>query len=189
MRQLAYLRHSAIVAPSGTCPYGTICSVAALALVDSCGDDSGPSGPAEPRKVTLESGHSASATIGLSGGSISTTASNGTQYTLEIPEGALVKPVAITMTPVRAIAGFPVLDGVVAGLEFKPSGLVFATPARLTIGSAASAGSGVFPIAVDYSGDADAFTVGLAVEKDGKIVVPIRHFSGCWRRSTTFCSG
>jgi hypothetical protein len=151
-----------------------------LVLSLSCGGDGGgPSDPVEPAKVTTEAGKAASKTVGISGGTMSTTASDGTKYTLVIPQGALARPTRITMTPVLAIDGLPVLaDDVAGGVQFSPSGLVFARPLTLTIENAPAAGANEFPIAVDYAGDADAFTVGVAIAQDGKIVVPIRHFSG-----------
>lgn len=148
-----------------------------LTLTTACGDDTGPAAPT-PGNVSVETANAVSDTVGLSGGTLTTTAADGTEYTLEIPAGALAAPTAITMTPVRAIEGFPVLDSLIAGLEFAPSGLAFAHPARLTIASGATAGTGEFPIALGYAGDAAAFTVGFAAPQGGEIVVLVSHFSG-----------
>ncbi|HKW12925.1 MAG TPA: hypothetical protein VJS69_00425 [Candidatus Krumholzibacteria bacterium] len=155
-----------------------LCLIIILALALSCGSDS-PSSPPAASNVTTEPAHAASRTVGLDGGTISTTASDGTKYTLDIPEGALANPRKITMTPVTAIKGLPVLkDAVVAGVDLQPSGLAFARPLRLTIETTKTPGAGELPIAIGYKGDAESFELELAGTDNGKIVVPIRHFSG-----------
>lgn len=148
-----------------------------LPLTLACSDD-GPADPGAQGNVSLDAGQAVSQSIGLSGGTLSTTASDGTAYTLEIPVGALAAPTTITLTPVRGIAGLPVLDSLSAGLDLQPAGLVFATPARLTIAGAGTPGVGEVPIAVGYEGDADHFTLGFAAASGDEIIVLINHFSG-----------
>ena len=101
-----------------------IACLLALALLVSCGDDSSTAPPPEDTNVTLESGNAASESIGVEGGTLSTTANDGTVYTLDIPEGSISEKHTITMTPVVDIDGYPVADGVAAGVDLKPAGLV-----------------------------------------------------------------
>ena len=100
---------------------------------------------ADPISVThtLETGNAV--TKRATGGQFATnqivaTAANGTKYTLDIPAGALVSDVDITMTPVSAVTGSP-LDGALLGaVEILPHGLELLKPATLTIEPAGDAG-------------------------------------------------
>ena len=69
-------------------------------------------------------------------------------------------------------------DGVAAGVDLKPDGLVFAVPATLTIETAKSPGTGLAPIAVNYEGDASSFAPGFVGTGVGTFTIPIEHFSG-----------
>jgi hypothetical protein len=71
--------------------------------------------------------------IGPDGGTLTTTGLDGTQFTLDIPEGALLGPEFIKMTPVEQISDLPVPGGLVAAVDLQPSGLEFWEPAILTI--------------------------------------------------------
>lgn len=69
---------------------------------------------------------------------IEATADDGTTYTLEIPADALVGSERVTMTPVATdapAAGFPLSEGIVAGVQLEPHGLLLLRPALLTIDS------------------------------------------------------
>jgi hypothetical protein len=160
-----------------TTAFRRIARLLALALLVSCGDDSTAPPPAETN-VTLESGNAASETIGVEGGTIQTTANDGTVYTLEIPEGSISENQTITMTPVVDIDGYPVADGVAAGVDLKPAGLVFSVPAILTIETTATPGTGLVPIAITYEGDASSFAPGFVGSGVGTFTIPIEHFSG-----------
>ena len=160
-----------------TTAFRPIACLLALALLVSCGDDS-TAPPPEETNVTLESGNAASETIGVEGGTLTTTANDGTVYTLEIPEGSISENHTITMTPVVDIDGYPVADGIAAGVDLKPAGLVFAVPATLTIETTKTPGAGLVPIAVNYEGDASSFAPGFVGTGVGTFTIPIEHFSG-----------
>ena len=89
-----------------TTAFRPIACLLALALLVSCSDDS-TAPPPQETNVTLESGNAASEIIGVEGGTLTTTANDGTVYTLEIPEGSISKSHTITMTPVVDIDGYP----------------------------------------------------------------------------------
>jgi hypothetical protein len=63
---------------------------------------------------------------------LTTTAADGTKYTLTIPNGALASPTNITMTPVTAIQGMP-LGQLIGAVHIEPYGLQLLKPATLTI--------------------------------------------------------
>lgn len=71
--------------------------------------------------------------FGADGGTLTTTGSDGTVFTLEIPPGALAGAQLITMQPVDSIASLPVGGGLVAAVDLQPSGLQFWEPVILTI--------------------------------------------------------
>jgi hypothetical protein len=89
--------------------------------------------PALAIVVSLDASTAKSGTIGASGGRIETVDGAGVRYRLDVPAGALMQAVAITMTPIRAVAQYPLSGGFVAGVELGPRGLAFATLATLTI--------------------------------------------------------
>ena len=89
-----------------------------------------------PRSVTpaLDTADAVSAMITPeSGGTLSTTGSDGTGYTLSVPEGALTGPEQITMTPIRSLRGTGLSQPVLAGADLEPSGLVLLKDVTLTI--------------------------------------------------------
>lgn len=109
------------------------------------GDDEGSGSPAEsasafldlpanPLPVTFSTDDSASisAEIGTDGGSLVTTDANGVVFTLTIPDGALLSPATITMTPV-ALTDSPFENASAAAVSLEPDGLVLMEPATLTI--------------------------------------------------------
>ncbi len=69
----------------------------------------------------------------MSAGTLSVTDANGTQYTLAIPDGALVAPTTISMTPVDSISGGPLTTPLSAGVSVQPNGLRLLKTATLTI--------------------------------------------------------
>src|SRR5262245_55541497 len=77
----------------------------------SCGGDDSSTTPVEEGAIHTEAAKSVTKSIGTGGGSIFTEASNGVEYTLEIPEGALIKSTKITMTPVTSIEGLGLTGG------------------------------------------------------------------------------
>jgi len=155
-----------------TTAFRRIACLFALSILVSCGDDS-TAPPPEESNVTVESGNAASKSIGTEGGTLTTTANDGTVYTLEIPEGSISENHTITMTPVVDIDGYPVADGVAAGVDLKPAGLVFAVPALLTVETTKTPGTGLVPVAINYEGDASSFAPGFVGTGVGTFTIPI----------------
>ncbi len=149
----------------------------ALALV-SCGDDVSPPPEPEPDHVTRETTNTASGSIGPAGGTLQTTADDGTVYTLTIPVDAIAIGSTITMTPITAIDGYPLAGGVVGGVELKPSGTVFAAPVTLEIATTKTPDAGSVPMAILFSGNGTSFEPSFAGSGAGRFTVPMTHFSG-----------
>ena len=142
----------------------------ALVVLTACG---GPTGPAA--RVQVDAARAATATLGPDGGSLVATAADGTRYTLDVPEGALLALVEVTMAPIRAIDEFPAAAGVAAGVDFRPEGLVFFHTAHLTI----EPGPGVSStMGFAYAGDGDDLQLYPATVDDGIAVLRLSSFSG-----------
>jgi len=89
-----------------------------------------------PLKVTQSLAADRSATQTMYGGfenSMSVTAADGTTYTLTLPQNALLSAQDVTMTPVAAVAGNPLNQGLVGAVQLEPHGLQLQKPAVLTI--------------------------------------------------------
>lgn len=85
-------------------------------------------------KLTFDSTNVASAMIGEEGGVVSTSTSDGSYFSLEIPKGALHRREKITMIPVSRVDGLPLeKGGAVASVQLEPEGLRFDKPVKLTI--------------------------------------------------------
>lgn len=131
--------------------------------------------PANPFPVTFTLDVTASVTeeIGADGGVLTTTGSDGTQYTLTIPEGAVLGPVEITMTPI-SLAESPLETAVLWGVELEPDGLALLEPGTLEIGLAdADPGTTAF-FGAGGGGEDFHLAFGGLVER---AEVPIAHFS------------
>ena len=91
--------------------------------------------PAHPTKVavSLDSAKAASATIPSTGGTLMATGTDGTIFTLTIPDGALMGREKVTMTPVASIRGLPFAGGLQAAVQLEPDGLQLFAPATLAI--------------------------------------------------------
>ncbi len=151
--------------------YGLAC---VLLLLAACGDKHPTAtGP----RITLESSAARSATIGRGGGSVSTTASDGTVYTLEVPEGALMTPQQITITPISRIRDLGLSGGLAGAVELEPSGLRFADPALLRIRTSKSAPAGTRLVGFSGSNDFTERSLAPAAAAGGEVVVLVFHFS------------
>ena len=105
--------------------------------------------PANPLAVTstLQTDRAATDTAYPSmAKTITATATDGTTYSLLIPADALLGPEKITMTPVASVPDLPLSDGLVAGVQIEPHGLMLLKPAELTISRPAASG-GLGPLA------------------------------------------
>jgi hypothetical protein len=146
----------------------------AAAMLAGCGDKH-PTAPGEP--VTLERSAARTATIGIGGGSVSATASDGTHYTLEIPPGALRSPQEITITPIRSIRDSGISGGLAGAVELKPSGLRFGRPATLRIRTSKSPPAGTRRLGFTASSDFTERTLAPAAAEGGELAMTVFHFS------------
>jgi hypothetical protein len=98
------------------------------------GDIDFPQTP-DPLSVTdaLETENRVSASMGAIEGTLTATADDGTTYTLTMPEGSLLSPVDVTMTPVASVGGLPLSQGLIGAVELRPHGLMLRKPATLTV--------------------------------------------------------
>ncbi len=107
--------------------------------------------------ITVETDSSRPETAWISaeaGGSLSTTAADGTVFTLVIPPDSLLVDELVTMAPVRAIGGFPFAGGLVGGVDIQPSGTPLLGGATLSIHTSATVAlSEETPVAWNSSGE------------------------------------
>lgn len=128
-------------------------------------------GPAGKSKVEIETGertpnpltvqptydeeNAVAVTVGVRGGNVSLIDSNGVEYALAIPEGALSVDTEIRMTAISTIEDWPLDGNAIGGVRLEPEGLVLNDVAILTMG-----------IPVDI--EPDLALVGFAFEVDGQ---------------------
>jgi hypothetical protein len=127
-----------------------------------------------PVAVTADAQRAAQAVVGPAGGTVTTTAADGTRYTLTVPRGALPTPTAITLTPVTALTGVPVPVTLVAAVQGAPEGLRFARPATLTIELPAPPGL-VLGLQVPTGGTGLTWTP--VAQHGSTLTLPVPHFS------------
>jgi hypothetical protein len=85
--------------------------------------------------VHTDASHAVTQVVRAAGGTIMTTATDGTTFSLVIPKDALFGPQSITMTPLSSIDGSPFAAGFVGGVDLSPENLFLWKPATLTITS------------------------------------------------------
>jgi len=125
--------------------------------------------------ATLDQARAVQQVVGLTGGTISATADDGTVFTLSIPARSLSQPTRITMTPVTRLDGLPFGDGSEVTVDLQPSGLVFTGPATLSIAPATPIPPGE-QILYGYSDGRLALAEPVS-GVDG-IAIVVSHFSG-----------
>ncbi|MBV8193887.1 MAG: hypothetical protein JOY80_00005, partial [Candidatus Dormibacteraeota bacterium] len=88
-----------------------------------------------PRTVTptLDKASAVSVALSANGGTVSATGTDGTTFSLALPNGALADSEIVTLTPISHLAGAPLSVGPIEGVQIEPDGLVLAKPAVLTI--------------------------------------------------------
>jgi hypothetical protein len=148
-----------------------------MALLASCGGGDGPTGGGG-EKITSEASRAASASIGIAGGTVTATGSNGVRYTLVVLPGALAQATRITMTPVSAHQGLPLSGGFAAGVQLEPAGLHFARAVRLAVTHLPAAPSGTRLAGVTFEGDGDSLGLAPLADSAGTAIAFITHFSG-----------
>lgn len=136
--------------------------------------------PVDPGRLSVRSSadttRGATKALGPLGGTVEAAAADGTLYSLFVPPGALGASVEITVTP-TAVGGLEsIASEVPFAVELAPSGLTFATPARLMITPTARA-------TVDFATSWREGTPGVEIAPvragpGGSFVVDVVHFSG-----------
>jgi hypothetical protein len=142
----------------------------------ACGGGSSSGQPAPASALRLDGAATVTRTIGPAGGSMSTTATDGTNYALTVPPGALSSATDVTLAPVVSIAGLPPGVSLAAGAHLTPEGQTFSVPVNLLITLAGPPASVALPIA--YSGDAQNPQAYPATTSGSTIEFQIVHFSG-----------
>jgi hypothetical protein len=127
--------------------------------------------------VTLDTNDQAVGLIPLTGGQLQTTGPGGVVYTLQIPDGSLVQPTKISMTPVASLSGLPFGGGNSYAVQLAPEGLHLYQDAILTI-------TPPQPIPVeqqvmfDYQGSGLGPGLSAPVQDSPEIKLRLIHFSG-----------
>lgn len=153
-------------------------AVTCVALFASdCGSDGGPSGPGGG-DLTLETSRAASDTVGFAGGVLVATSNEGVTYTLSIPAGALSAPTSITLTPIGDQKNLPVSGAFAGGADFKPAGLHFAVPVRLTASPLPAAPAGMQLIALSFEANGDSLGLASLEQGANSVASVLTHFSG-----------
>ncbi len=135
--------------------------------------------PAEPLNVTvaLDDKVTTSKNISTDGGSLSLTAADGTEFTLDIPPKALDAQTNISMTSVTSIEGAPLDDGSALAVQLEPSGLFFNELVTLTI----LPGKEIPPknqIIFGFEGSGQDYHLAVVDPKSKEIQIKLIEFSG-----------
>lgn len=160
-----------------------VCVVTLVSLLSACGGGGGdtPSTttttpPATAIKTTIDEQNRVTAVIPPTGGTITTTGQDGTQYTLSFPLDSVASETQVSIAPVLSVSGAPFQQGFVGGLNLSPEGLQFDTPIELNI-EPASSRVGVFPISMLISNDGTDTEL-IPVQVNGDVyVAEVSHFS------------
>ena len=129
--------------------------------------------------VTTEDASAVVGSIGPDGGQLSTTAADGTTYTLEIPPEALLFAEDISMTPVTEVDGLPgdIAPEHLVGVQLGPDGLELFPPATLTVRPTSP-----IPVAgvATMSFKSDGTDAGLELfgQAASNLTIQVEHFSG-----------
>jgi hypothetical protein len=83
--------------------------------------------------ITLDSSRRVTHKITPEGGTLSTTAANGTVFTLRVPKNAVLSDLEVSMTPITTINGLPLTGGYIGAVHLEPEGMEFLEPVKLTI--------------------------------------------------------
>lgn len=153
-------------------------ALAALLLSGGC-EGGGPAGPPSggDDRVGTEPGNAVGATVGFGGATLVATADDGTVYSLEIPEGALAHPTAITVTPVSRIDSLGLSGGLAGAVRLSPAGLVFARSALLRIETSRAPGAAQRLAAFRADGTFEERALVAAAVDGTEIQVPVPHFT------------
>jgi hypothetical protein len=127
--------------------------------------------------VTADAAKTVKATIGVKGGTLALETPEAF-YELEIPEGAFLYPVEVTMAPLQRVEGLGEKVTGVLGVKLGPDGMELWDSAWLAVRPKAGGTlTGFFPFA--FFGDGQTPHYGNFVRaEDGSIFLQVTHFSG-----------
>ncbi len=130
-------------------------------------------------QITLEDTGVFGEIIPVEGGTLQTTAADGTRFTLTLPPNALLSEELITITPVVGIEDLPLSGGLVASLHLAPEGLRLLEPAILVIEPPEPSVSDQFQlVGFAYHGEGEEFHLYPVEATDTGFEVQLMHFSG-----------
>ncbi len=134
-------------------------------------------------QLNVESARAVRRRLGPAGGIIDAESSAGVRFSLDVPPGALLDTISITLTPVGSIGNSP-FENVLGAVRMEPDGLVLLEPARLRIATSGIAEPGkVYGIHLSNDGAQYSYT---PVRVNGAVVtVPVPHFSAAAAASAT----
>ncbi len=127
--------------------------------------------------ILLDDAQSSSALITTQGGSLTVTGEDGTLYTLNIPNDALLVDTTITMTPVATLTGLPFGSADSLAVQLEPEGLTFNNFVTLTITPKQT-----MPVdqqlMFTYQGAGQDVILAFPVVDSNEIKMQLMHFSG-----------
>ena len=123
-----------------------------------------------------DSGQTASADMDATGGTLSATAANGTQFVLEVPPNAFGTKTTVKMTPLSRVDGLPLSRGLFGGVQLEPEGIRLFVPATLHIRPSGALPKGA--VAFSYAGKGDEFALDLSKQDNSEVLLQLLHFSG-----------
>ena len=126
--------------------------------------------------ISLNESFAVEAEIGPEGGEIEVMTEDGTFFKLEIPAGALISPEIIRMIPLSSIDGLPVESGQAVGVRLEPTGMVFFSPATLTI-QQSEPGDGTVPLGFGTMSEGEDFHLQLSQSDENESRLFLFHFS------------
>ena len=132
-----------------------------------------------PISVTLASGGVSSQITATTGGSLTMSGPDGTQFTLSIPPNSLTSSTAISMTPVSSLTGLPLSNGVLEAVQLGPEGLQLQTPATLTVvfASPITVPSGLSLMGFNIQDTGADFAMISPSITGGQMIFSLEHFS------------
>jgi hypothetical protein len=135
--------------------------------------------PYDPINLTTtpDDSHQTTAVIPIEGGTLTATGADGTTYTLDIPDDALLAETEISLTPVQSLDGLPFGEGTAFAVQMAPEGLPFNNFVTLTITPAQPIPLGE-QILFDFEADGQALGLALPGMDPDAIQLKLLHFSG-----------
>lgn len=135
---------------------------------------------ADPVDVTsaADGGRAVSALITPEGGTLTAKSAAGTELTLIIPAGALLRSERITLAP-TAVDGLPFTGAQAGAAQLSPDGLDLLVPATLTITSPkVAAAKGFLTAPYGFRGTGTGLYLEMADVKGSTATLLLSHFSG-----------